>query len=176
MLGAAGALLCLLAGVAVGAGMKERRQARLKLLQAESEAVGGMRLLIQQEKPGLPQLLRLSAAYAATGYGADQVVRRLRFTADRLEKEPSIGMEKAYAAACTAVPVAFEKAEERAAMEMLFSQLGCGTAAMREEAASACLRRLKPLQENALAEAGKGGRLCVQLGMLLGAMAGILLW
>lgn len=176
MLGAAGALLCLLAGTAFGAGIKDRRQARFKLLQAESEAVGGMRLLIQQEKPGLPQLLRQSADYAATGYGADQLVRRLLFTADQMEKEPSIGLEKAYAAACDAVPAAFERTEERAAMEMLFSQLGSGTAAMREEAASSCLRRLKPLQENALAEAGRGGRLCVQLGMLLGAMAGILLW
>lgn len=176
MLGVAGALLCLLAGTALGAGMKDRRQARLKLLQAETEAVGGMRLLIQQEKPGLPQLLRLSADYAATGYGADQVVRRLLYTADRLQKEPSIGLERAYAAACNAVPASFEKEGERAAMEMLFSQLSNGTAAMREEAASACLRRLKPLQENALSEAGRGGRLCVQLGMLLGAMAGILLW
>lgn len=176
MLGAAGALLCLLAGTALGAGMKDRRQARYKLLQAETEAVGGMRLLLQQEKPGLPQLLRQSADYAVTGYGADQVVRRLLYAADRLKREPSAGMERVYALACEAIPAPFEREGEKAAMEMLFSQLGSGTAAMREEAASACLRRLKPLQENALSEVGKGGKLCVQLGMLLGAMAGILLW
>lgn len=176
MLGAAGALLCLLAGVAVGTGIKERRQARLRFLQAESQAVTGMRQLLQQEKPGLPQLLRMSSAYAVTGYGADQVVRRLRYAADRLEKEPTLGLQGAYQAACIEVPAPFEQEGEKEAMALLFSQLGSGTAAMREEAASACMRRLKPMQETALAEAGKGGRLCVQLGMLLGAMAGILLW
>lgn len=61
-------------------------------------------------------------------------------------------------------------------MEWLMNQLGSGTAAMRQEAAAACLRRLKPVQEAAFTQADKGGRLCVQLGLLLGAMAGILLW
>ena len=47
---------------------------------------------------------------------------------------------------------------------------------MREQAAAACIRRLKPLAEKAQQEAEKAGKLCVQLGMLLGLMAGIILW
>lgn len=61
-------------------------------------------------------------------------------------------------------------------MEQLFSQLGAGTAAMRERAVSACLRRLGPLMDSAQREAENGGKICMQLGMLLGLMAGIILW
>ena len=61
-------------------------------------------------------------------------------------------------------------------MEMLFRQLGSGTAAMREQAAAACIRRLRPLEEAARKEAEQGGKLCMQLGLLLGLMAGIAVW
>ena len=79
-------------------------------------------------------------------------------------------------AALCRLPLPWEQLEERSAMETLFRQLGSGTAAMREQAAAACLRRLKPLAERAEEEAEKAGRLCMQLGMLLGLMAGIALW
>ena len=176
MLGAAGALTCVLAGTALGSYLHDRKQARLRMLQAEQEALGGMRLLLQQERPAIGQLLRLSGAYVSTGYGADQVLRRLLATADRLDKEPASGLRDAYEAACQLIPMPFEKPEERSAMEQLFSRLGSGTAAMREEAVTACLRRLHPLLESVQASAAHSGRLCVQLGLVLGAMAGILLW
>ena len=176
MLGAAGALCCTLAGTALGSYLHDRKRARWRMLQAETEALTGMRLLLEQEKPAMGDLLRLSANYAATGYGADQVIRRLLAAADQLEKHPAEGLPAAYAAACRMLPAPWEKDEERCAMEWLMNQLGSGTAAMRQEAAAACLRRLKPVQEAAFTQADKGGRLCVQLGLLLGAMAGILLW
>ena len=61
-------------------------------------------------------------------------------------------------------------------MRALYLQLGSGTAAMRAQAAAACLRRLRPLEEDARREAEKGGGLVMRLGLLLGLMAGIALW
>ena len=61
-------------------------------------------------------------------------------------------------------------------MRALFLQLGSGTAAMRAQAAAACLRRLRPLEEDARREAETGGGLVMRLGLLLGLMAGIALW
>ena len=49
-------------------------------------------------------------------------------------------------------------------------------AALRAQAAAACLRRLRPLEEDARREAEKGGGLVMRLGLLLGLMAGIALW
>ncbi len=82
----------------------------------------------------------------------------------------------AYAQASAHIPIPWEKAEEREAMRALFLQLGSGTAAMRAQAAAACLRRLRPLEEDARREAEKGGGLVMRLGLLLGLMAGIALW
>ena len=48
--------------------------------------------------------------------------------------------------------------------------------ALRAQAAAACLRRLRPLEEDARREAEKGGGLVMRLGLLLGLMAGIALW
>ena len=176
MLGAAGALCCLAAGTAMGSWMRERRMSRLRMLDALSDALGGMRLLLEQERPALTELLSDCAGYISDGNGAEQAARRLRLTAEILEQEPLRGVADAYASACAKVYAPWERQEERAAMEMLFRQLGCGTAAMREQAAAACIRRLRPLAEEARKEAEKGGKLCMQLGMLLGLMAGIALW
>ena len=176
MLGAAGALCCLAAGTALGSWLRERRLARWRMLCAEMDALGGMRLLLEQERPALTELLCDCAGYVSDGSGAQQVAKRLRLTAQTLENQPLVGIAQAYAAACCQISAPWEKDEERAAMEMLFRQLGSGTASMREQAAAACIRRLRPLSEYAHQEAEKGGRLCMQLGMLLGLMAGIALW
>ena len=47
---------------------------------------------------------------------------------------------------------------------------------MRAQAAAACLRRQRPVEEDARREAEKGGGLVMRLGLLLGLMAGIALW
>lgn len=176
MLGAAGALCCLTAGTALGGWMRERRLCRLHMLRGEIEALGAMRLLLEQERPAMPDLLLACAGYVPGGPGGDTVARRLTLASRALAAEPLSGLTGAYAQACAQAPAPWERMEERAAMEMLFRQLGSGSAAMRGQAAAACARRLKPLEEAARDEAESGGRLCVQLGVLLGLMAGILLW
>lgn len=172
MLGAAGALCCLAAGTALGGWLRERRMARWRMLRSLTETVSLMQLLLEQERPPLPELLHRCAACAE----CDVSARRLTEAAQKLERDPLCGLETAYAHACEQIPAPWERAEERAAMERLFAQLGSGTAAMRRQAAVSCLHRLKPLAEHAQTEAEHGGRLCMQLGMLLGLMAGIALW
>lgn len=176
MLGAAGALCFLTAGTAVGGWLRDRKISRLHMLRAQTEALSGMRLLLSHERPAMPELLRSCAAYAAGEIGGETVSRRFVLAAEALAQNPLSGLEAAYAHACVQAPAPWERAEERAAMETLFRQLGSGSAAMREQAAAACLRRIKPLEEAARAEAESGGKLCAQLGMLLGLMVGILLW
>jgi len=176
MLGAAGALCCLAAGTAIGCWMRERRAARWAMLNALIDALSGMRLLLEQERPALPELISDSAGYISAGNGAEQAARRLRLTAEMLAQEPLGGVARAYELACAKVCAPWEKQEERSSMEIFFRQLGSGTASMREQAAAACIRRLRPLAEEARAEAERGGKLCMQLGMLLGMMAGIALW
>ena len=102
--------------------------------------------------------------------------RRLLAAADALRGDPLSGLPVAYAEACRKWAAGFEHAEEGAALQALFMQLGTGTASMREQAVASCMRRLRPLMEQARARADTGGKLCMQLGMLLGLMAGIALW
>ena len=132
--------------------------------------------MLEQERMGLTELLCECAHYAPSGPGGEQVSRRLLWVAHALAREPLLGLGEAYAQACAQIPIPWEKPEEREAMQGLFFQLGSGTAAMRAQAAAACLRRLKPLEEEARREAEAGGSLAVRLGMLLGLMAGIALW
>ena len=176
MLGAAGALCCVAAGTAVGSWLRERRAMRYRLIRAETEALSRMRVLLEQERPALPELLRRSADNVSCADGVKEVAMRLRLAAETLEREPLSGVEGAYACACRMVGAPQEGAEEKEAMTMLFRQLGIGTAGMREQAVAACLRRLKPLEEQTRGQMEKGGKLCMQLGMLLGLMAGIVLW
>ena len=154
MLGAAGALLCMALGTALGAGLKERRCARLRLLENEMELLARMRLLILEERLGLPALLRVCASDGDEGVFSH-----------RLEKQ-----------ATSALPLSAEKSEEKAVLDGLFAQLGTGTASMREQAASSAIRRLRPLAEKAREQAEKGGKLLMQLGLLFGLMLGIALW
>ena len=176
MLGAAGALCCVAAGTAMGSWMHERRMARWRMLRAEMDALSGMRLLLEQERPAMPELLMQCAGYVSPGNGSQQVAGRLQRAAQALEKEAMLGVSGAYALACREIHIPWEREEERSAMEIFFRQLGGGTASMREQAAAACIRRLRPLEETAADAAEKGGRLCMQLGMLTGLMAGIILW
>lgn len=176
MLGAAGALCCLVAGTAAGSWLKVRRLARLNMLRAVLDVLNAMRLLLETERLALPELLEKAAVYAGEGEGAEMVGKRFILAAKQLRKEPLSSVLDAYAGACAKCAAPWEQPEERAAMESLFAHLGSGTAAMREQAAAACIRRLKPICEKAQAEAEKSGRLCIQLGMLLGLMAGIAFW
>ena len=94
---------------------------------------------------GLTELLCQCAHYAPTGraenrYRAGCSGWRMRWLRSRCW-----GLGEAYAQACAQIPIPWEKAEEREAMRALFLQLGSGTAAMRAQAAAACLRRLRPL-------------------------------
>lgn len=170
--GVTGAVLCTLAGTALGGFLRERKYARLRLLQGENEMLGRLRLLLMEERLGMPQLLR-----ECVGGEADSLFgKRLLAAAKLLEQKPLITPEEAYGEACRQYPLYAEKKEEKALMQSLFRQLGRGTAAMREQAAASVLRRLKPALEDAEKSAKTGGRLCMQLGLLLGLMAGIALW
>ena len=168
MMGAAGALCCLLAGTAAGSWLRDRRLRRLRTLRARLDVVASLRLMLEQERMGLTELLCQCAHYAPTGPGGEQVSRRLLWVAHALVQEPLLSLGDAYAQACAQIPIPWEKAEEREAMRALFLQLGSGTAAMRAQAAAACLRRLRPLEEDARREAEKGGGLVMRLGLLLG--------
>ena len=176
MLGAAGALCCLVAGAAAGGWMKERRRLRVEMLCAVLDVLHSMRLLLEAERLPLPELLETSADYAGSGEGALVIQKRWIAAAKQLRAEPLTEMAAAYISAVRQHPCTWEQEEEKQALASLFSQLGIGTAAMREQSVAACIRRLKPLYEKAHADAERGGKLCIQLGMLLGLMAGIVLW
>ena len=176
MLGATGALVCVAAGTALGGWLRERRLARWRMLRALTEMLGFMRLMIAEERPALPDLLAQCAASAGMSPGSSEAARRFLLTSEELVRNPLSGLGCAYAKACAQVPVPWEQIEEKQALENLFAQLGSGTASMREQAVATCLRRLRPLMDGAQQEAERGGRLCMQLGALLGLMAGIALW
>lgn len=163
-------------GYGGGSWLRDRRLRRLRTLRARLDVVASLRLMLEQERMGLTELLCQCAHYAPTGPGGEQVSRRLLWVAHALVQEPLLSLGDAYAQACAQIPIPWEKAEEREAMRALFLQLGSGTAAMRAQAAAACLRRLRPLEEDARREAEKGGGLVMRLGLLLGLMAGIALW
>ena len=176
MLGAGGAMACLIAGTAVGAYLSQRRQARWTLLSAQADVLGGMRLLLNQERMGMADLLRACAAYAPPGECGAQLRKRYALCAQTLMQEPLLGVPGAYERALALTPIPGEGMEERAALSALFDQLDMGTASMREQAVVSCLHRLKPLTERAQQRAQTGNGLFVRLGMLLGLMAGIALW
>ena len=176
MLGAAGALACLMAGTAIGAYVNGRRQGRLALLRAQMDVLSGMRLMLAEERLRMADLLREGANRAPPGDAGALLQRRYALCAQFLDEQPLGGVAGAYLRALTQTPCPCERQEELAALDGLFRQLGSGTAAMREQAVAACLRRLKPIVEKAQESANTGGRLCLRLGMLLGLMAGIALW
>lgn len=172
MLGFAGAVVCTLAGVAVGGVIRERQYARLRLLESESDLIGRLRLMLTEERMGLGQLMTECAEMG----GDSLFAKRLRHTALYLAKKPLEGLERAYQKSCEIYPLYAEKKEDKAVMLNLFRQLGTGTAAMREQSAAAAMRRLRPSVEQARKTAETGGKLCMQLGLLTGLMLGIALW
>lgn len=170
--GMAGAVVCTLAGTALGGFFRERKYARLRLLRGENELLGRLRLMLMEERLGMVQLLRECAWTDRENLFA----KRLLTAAGILEKQPLLNLDGAYGEACRRYPLYAEKKADRALMQSLFRQLGRGTAAMREQAAASALRRLKPVLEEAEESARTGGRLAMQLGVLLGLIAGIVLW
>ena len=116
MMGAAGALCCLLAGTAAGSWLRDRRLRRLRTLRARLDVVASLRLMLEQERMGLTELLCQCAHYAPTGPGGEQVSRRLLWVAHALVQEPLLSLGDAYAQACAQIPIPWEKAEEREAM------------------------------------------------------------
>lgn len=176
MLGATGAMLCFGAGTAAGLYMRAARKRRLELLCAEADMLCGLKLLLCEERLGLGELVERCAALLPDGEAFAPLSRRLAATAAALKKQPLLGVAGAYARAADEHPIAWEGAEEREALTALFGRLGTGTAAMREQAAASCLRRIKPLIERARERSETGGRLCVRLCMLVGLMLGVALW
>lgn len=171
MAGAAGALLCVAAGLSLGMAARERQNERCRLLCQTQELLGRLRLLLSQERLGLCELLT-ECAVGLEGCMAERFV----LTAETLRREPLLPLMEAYQRSEQQCRLPGECAQVKAALKQLFGELGMGTAAMREAAVAACLRRLKPAAEEAERRARTGGRLCVQLGMLAGLMAGIILW
>lgn len=169
--GAAGALLCVAAGLSLGMAVRERWMSRYRMLQQTREILTRMRLRLQEERLGLCELLEACAAGRKDG-----ISQRFCSVARQLRTEPLTNLADAYRLAEAQLHISGEMAQEKAALRQFFGDLAVGTAAMREQAAAACLRRLKPVEEEAQRRAQTGSRLCVQLGMLAGLMAGIMLW
>jgi len=169
--GAAGALLCVAVGLATGMAVRERWAARYQMLQQAQDMLARLRLMLTQERLGLCELLE-----ECTAGREGCMAERFRITAAHMRKQPLLPLGEAYRKAEEQCCCYGEERCERAALRQLFSELGTGTAAMREQAVAACLRRLKPAAEEAERRRLTGGKLCVQLGLLAGIMAGIMLW
>ena len=169
--GAAGAMLCVTAGLALGMAVRERWTARYTLLQQTQDMLARLRVILQQERLGLRELLEECAAGHEGG-----MPDRFRLAAKILHQEPLAALQEAYRRAEMQIPCPGEQRSEKDALHQLFCEVGTGTASMREQAVAACLRRLKPAMEEAEKRCHTGGKLCVQLGLLTGLMMGILLW
>lgn len=171
MAGAAGALLCVAAGLSLGMAVREKWNARCRLLTQTQEMLTKLRILLSQERLGMCDLLEACAAD-----GGEGMPGRFALVAEQLRQEPLLSLTDAYRQAVEQLRLPGEGRQEKLVLEQLFADLGMGTAAMREAAVASCLRRLKPAAEEAERRSRTGGRLCVQLGLLAGAMAGIILW
>ncbi|MBE5793804.1 MAG: hypothetical protein E7323_03880 [Clostridiales bacterium] len=169
--GAAGAMLCIAAGLAAGMAVRERLLARHMLLHQTQDMLARLRLMLQQERLGLLELLE--ECCAARG---GVMPERFRAVAAMVRQKPLLALREAYQRAEQQIPCPGEKNCDKEALRQLFCELGTGTAAMREEAVAACLRRLKPAMEETEKHHRSGGKLCVQLGLLAGLVAGIMLW
>lgn len=166
-------LLTTAAGAGAGWFLKKQYSSRNHYLENAADVLGRIRLMLMEERHGMPQLLLESARHSRQ---EDAFAHRMAHTAALIKQKPYCSLENAYISAAEQIPVRGERKQERQLMQTLFRQLGFGTAAMREQAVAAALRRLKPLREEAAHKAAAGGRLCLQLGVLFGLMVGILLW
>ena len=111
MLGAVGALCCLAGGTASGSWMRLRRMERLHMLQAEVDALNTMRLMLETERPALPELLECCAEHVRGGEGAQLFEKRLRLTAHQLRCEPLESTGDSYAFACAQTVTCWEQEE-----------------------------------------------------------------
>lgn len=172
MLGAAGALLCMALGTALGAGLKERRCARLRLLENEVELLARLRLMILEERLGLPALLRACAADGGEG-----------LFAGGWKKQPSFWKSTRWPVCGRPIvrpfpPCRFQRKSRRKRPSWTrFSPNW-------ERAPPPCGNRRRPAPSESCGpfrirrreQAEKGGKLLMQLGLLFGLMAGIALW
>ncbi len=163
--------MCVTAGLSLGMAVREKWFARKRLLEETQELLGRLRLLLTQERLGLCELLTECTQGAKGG-----MAQRFALAAELLRREPLLSLPEVYQTAEAQIRLPGEGPQERAALRQLFGELGIGTAAMREAAAASCLRRLKPAYEEADRRCRAGGKLCMQLGLLAGVMAGIILW
>lgn len=176
MLGAAGALCCFAACTGAGLLLRDRCRERLAGLMGWADALGAMKLLFSEERLPMDELLGEASRGVASGGMEGKVRLRLEKTAGALRAEPSLTVEEAYEMACAQVPMTAEGQEEKAALQLLFRQLGSGTAAMREKAVDGCLKRMEIGCEKARVKAEQSGALYAKLGALGGLMLAIALW
>ena len=175
-MGAAGAL-CWPAGGHGGGQLAAGPKAQAAAHAARAAGCGAsLRLMLEQERMGLTELLCQCAHYAPTGPGGEQVSRRLLWVAHALAEEPLLGLGEAYAQACAQIPIRGKR--RRSARPC--APCSCSWAAVPPPCGRRPpprgLRRLRPLEEDARREAETGGGLVMRLGLLLGLMAGIALW
>jgi len=89
--GAAGAMLCVAAGLAAGMAVRERWTARYALLQQTQDMLARLRLMLQQERLGLCELLEECAQGLDGG-----MPQRFRQAADGLRKAPLLPLRELF--------------------------------------------------------------------------------
>ena len=164
MIGAVGAMACVLACTFAGFLAKDRCNARLASLEGWSEALDVLRLLLEEERLPIDELLRETA----DGIADCDASRALRTVADRLARSPRLTVGEAFAGV--------KPAHAPAELSALFRQLGTGTVAMRAQAAEQARRRLERAAEQARKAAAVNGALYAKLGLLGGLTLGVALW
>jgi len=119
--GAAGAMLCVAAGLAAGMAVRERWTARHQLLSQTQDMLARLRLMLLQERLGLCELLEESAS-GLEGAMPD----RFRCAAQILRREPLLSLSEAYRRAEVQIHCPGEQRCERVALRQLCSEVGSG--------------------------------------------------
>ena len=164
MIGAIGAMACVLVCTFAGFCARDRCNARLQELEQWSEALDVLRLLLEEERLPIDELLRETAG----SIGDCNAAAILREASARLARSPSLTVSEAFAG----IPDVALPAE----LAALFRQLGTGTAAMRMQAVEQARRRLERAAEQARKAAATNGALYAKLGLLGGLTLGVALW
>lgn len=167
-------LLLLAAGTGVGMLCQRMSFARAERLSAWHTAFQSIRLLLGEARVGMGGVLAQAADTLPAGQPA--VRERLSTCAQALLHDPRLSVGEAYEQACRLHPALGESAAERSVLQTAFRLMGCGTAAMREQAAGTCAQRLRALLSPAEEAARQRGRLYGRLGALGGAALAILFW
>ena len=164
MIGAFGALACTAFCTFAGLYARDRCRTRLAALESWTAALATMRLLLEEERLPLDDLLD-EASQAVRDTEAGHALRRI---ASALTIDPSLTLMQAFDAA----PVE----TERAVLAACFRQMGSGTAAMRAQAVEQAQRKLTLCEERTRQKAETNGVLYAKLGLLGGLTLGIALW